>query len=256
MRSTPHRPACVLAALAGLVFSLGAGPARAASAPNWQYSGEYGPEQWARMRPAWAVCGNGQRQAPVDIHGAQRRTGAPLRFEYRPEALRIVNDGHTVRVRYRNGSQLLLGHEALALQQFHFHTPGGDRLNGEDFPMAMHLLHKGRSGQLVSLVLLFRVGEAHAALADLLPRMPAAGQAEQTLAAPTFDPTRLLPRSTAHYRYDGSLTAPPCTEGVVWIVMKQPQSLSAAQLVQLQKLFPPNARPVQPLHGRVVSEGD
>lgn len=252
MTRNPSIKATALLLVAGLCAPL----AQAANSAHWQYSGEYGPDQWARMRPAWAVCGSGQRQSPVDIPGAQRASGAPLRFQYRPEALRIVNDGHTVRVRYRNGSHVVLGQEALALQQFHFHTPGGDRLKGEDFPMAMHLLHKGRSGQLVSLVLLFRLGEANAALADLLPRMPAAGQPEQTLAGTTFDPTRLLPKQTAHYRYDGSLTAPPCTEGVAWIVMKQPQSLSAAQLAQLKQLFPPNARPVQPLHGRVISEGD
>ncbi|MBL0090652.1 MAG: carbonic anhydrase family protein [Ideonella sp.] len=239
----------------GAALLAGCGVATAATGPAWQYSGEYGPEQWARMRPEWTLCGSGQRQSPVDITSAQRQSGAMLGFHYRPEALRIVNDGHTVRVRYRNGSRLLLGREALTLQQFHFHTPGGDRLNGEDFPVAVHLLHKGASGQLVSLVLLFRLGEPNTALSELLPRMPTRGLPEQTLAGSLFDPSRLLPRSTAHYRYDGSLTAPPCTEGVVWLVMKQPLTLSAAQLAQLKALFPPNARPVQPLHGRVVSEG-
>ena len=93
------------------------------------------------------------------------------------------------------------------------------------------------------------------ALAELLPMMPARGQPEQVLTGTRFNPAHLLPKSTAHYRYDGSLTAPPCTEGVLWLVMKQPLTLSAAQLAQLKALFPPNARPVQPLHGRVVSEG-
>ena len=229
--------------------------ALAAVSPAWQYSGEYGPEQWARMRPEWKLCGSGLRQSPIDITVTPARSGSALAFHYQPEALRIVNDGHTVRVRYGKGSRMMLGREALTLQQFHFHTPGGDRLNGEDFPMAMHLLHKSAAGQLVSLVLLFRVGAEHPALAELLPRMPARGLPEKTLPGTLFDPSRLLPASTAHYRYDGSLTAPPCTEGVVWLVMKQPLTVSAAQLAQLKALFPPNARPVQPLHGRVVSEG-
>lgn len=230
--------------------------AQAAGSPAWQYQGDNGPDQWGRLRPAWAVCASGQRQSPVDIVGAQRKAAGALRFDYRAAPLRIVNDGHTVRVRYANGSRMLVGQDAHTLQQFHFHTPGGDRLGGEEFPMAMHLLHKSASGRLVSLVLLFRLGAENPALAELLPRMPAAGQPEKTLAGPPFNPAALLPASSAHYRYDGSLTAPPCTEGVGWIVMKQPLTLSASQLARLKQLFPPNARPVQPLHGRVVTEGD
>jgi carbonic anhydrase len=228
--------------------------AAAAAPPHWEYSGETGPAQWGRLRPQWAQCERGQRQSPIDIVATRQQALPALRFEYRPAPLRIVNDGHTVRVRFDGGSRLLIGHEPHTLQQFHFHLPGGDKLRGEEFPMAMHFLHKSASGRLVSLVLLFRLGAENPALAALLPRMPGRGQPEQTLAAVQVDPARWLPAAQGYYAYDGSLTAPPCTEGVRWLVMKQPLELSEAQLARLAALFPHNARPVQPLHGRVVAE--
>ncbi len=228
--------------------------AQAGAAPQWQYSGEYGPASWGRMQAAYALCDRGRRQSPIDI-GATRRQPLPaLEFQYRSAALRIVNDGHTVRVRFANGSRMLIGRDRHTLQQFHFHLPAGDRVRGEAFPMSMHFLHKSGSGRLVSLVVLFRLGAENAALASLLPKMPARGQAERTLPDMQVDPAQWLPAAHGYYAYEGSLTAPPCTEGVLWIVMKQPLELSATQLARLSQMFPDNARPVQPLHERVVTE--
>lgn len=227
---------------------------QAAAPPQWQYSGEFGPEAWGRMRAAYALCDRGRRQSPIDIVATRRQPLPALEFHYRSAPLRIVNDGHTVRVRFANGSRMLIGRDSHTLQQFHFHMPGGDRVRGEEFPMSMHFLHKSSAGRLVSLVVLFRLGAENPALAALLPRMPARGQAERTLSEVQVDPAQLLPAAHGYYAYEGSLTAPPCTEGVLWIVMKQPLELSAAQLAQLGQMFPANARPVQPLHDRVVTE--
>jgi carbonic anhydrase len=172
---------------------------------------------------AWAqsqtLCERGQRQSPIDIVSTRPQAAQPLRFDYRSAPLRLVHDGHTVRVRVPPGSRLMWGAESLSLQQFHFHVPGGDRVHGEDFPMAMHF-----------------------------------AQAEEAVVGVVVDPARWLPAAHGYYAYDGSVTAPPCTEGVRWIVMKQPQTLSAAQLQRLKQLFADNARPVQPLNGRVVTE--
>ncbi len=227
---------------------------QAAAPPQWQYSGEFGPEAWGRMQAAYALCDKGRRQSPIDIVATRKQPLPALEFQYRSAPLRIVNDGHTVRVRIANGSRMLIGRDSHALQQFHFHLPGGDRVRGEEFPMAMHFLHKSSSGRLVSLVVLFRLGAENAALAALLPHMPARGQAERVVAGTQIDPAQLLPAAHGYFAYEGSLTAPPCTEGVLWIVMKQPLELSAAQLARLGQLFPANARPVQPLHDRVVTE--
>lgn len=202
--------------------------------------------------PAHAgLCESGQQQSPVDIAASQRQALPALRFDYRAGPARVQRDGHTVRLRVAAGSRLLIGGQPYALQQLHFHLPGGDRLRGEDFPMAMHLLHKSRSGQLLALVLWFRLGAEHPALAGLLPDLPAQGEAERRLA---LDAAALLPDERGYFAYTGSLTAPPCTEGVQWLLLRQPQTLSAAQLQRLAGLIAPNAREVQPLNGRVVRE--
>jgi carbonic anhydrase len=208
---------------------------------------------------AWPVaaadlCSSGRRQSPVDIHVTERATLPALAVAYRAAPLRLVNDGHTVRVRFADGSRLLLGREALTLQQFHFHRRGGDRVHGEDFPMAVHLVHKAPSGQLVTVVAPFRVGAAHAGLAALLPQMPAPGAPERSVPGALVDAAQFLPATLGYYAYEGSLTSPPCTEGVRWLVMKEAQTLSATQLDTLSRLVPINARPVQPLNGRVVRE--
>lgn len=228
--------------------------AQSADGAQWQTSGEYGPERWGQMKPAYALCDRGRRQSPIDIVATRRQPQPALQFQYRGAPLRIVNDGHTVRVRFANDSRMLMGAESLTLQQFHFHIPGGDRVKGEEFPMAMHFLHKSKAGRLVSLVVLFRLGAENPALAVLMPKLPVRGQPEQLLPDTTFNPMQLLPTTHAYYAYEGSLTAPPCTEGVLWIVMKQPLELSTAQMARLSQLFPNNARPVQPLHERVVRE--
>lgn len=202
--------------------------------------------------PQGRLCEQGQRQSPIDIRGPLQAAQQALQVHYRVAPLQLVNDGHTVRARVPAGSGLTLGGQRMALSQFHFHWPGGDRLQGEDFPLSMHFLHKSAAGQLVSLVVLFREGAEHPALAELLPRLPSRDTPAGQAPGPAFDPARLLPQGKGYYAYDGSLTAPPCTEGVLWLVMQQPQQVSASQLQALRRLFPSNARAVQALHGRVI----
>lgn len=209
------------------------------------------------LAPAGAIaaslCANGLRQSPIDVEGTHRRPLPPLSFDYRPEPLRIVNDGHTVRVRC-SASTMRVGAEPHRLQQFHFHLPGGDTIRGEPFPLGLHFPHKSGAGQLVTLVLLFREGRRHAALDALLPRMPAAGEPERSPPDARADPAAWLPSAWGYYRYDGSLTSPPCTEGVAWLILKEVQEVSAGQLADLRRLIRANARPVQPRHGRVILE--
>ncbi|MDD5336228.1 MAG: carbonic anhydrase family protein [Rhodoferax sp.] len=201
-----------------------------------------------------ALCQTGRRQSPIDIVAPVRHKLPALEFRYRPAALKIANDGHTARVRFANASQLLIGREVFTLQQFHFHTPGGDRLAGEEFPMAAHLLHKSKSGQLLALVVLFRQGAENPALAALWPHLPAHADGDHLVANATADASGLLPVSRAYYRYPGSLTAAPCTEGVTWLVMKQPLTLSAPQLAFWRARFADNIRGPQALQGRIVEE--
>lgn len=213
---------------------------------------------WAGVAGAASLCERGQRQSPIDIVQARRATLPPLRFEYHRSAARLANDGHTVRVHLPTGamaSRLLIDGVPHPLSQFHFHRTGGDRIAGEDFPLGLHFLHKSPAGQLVSLVVLMRQGRENPALGGLLPLMPAAGAAPAKIPVLPIDPAALIPAQRGYYQYEGSLTGPPCTEGVRWIVMKQPLEVSSEQLEQLARRFPPNARPVQPLNGRQVLEG-
>jgi carbonic anhydrase len=200
------------------------------------------------------LCAHGRRQSPIDIVAPTRVALPALAFDYRSASLRIVNDGHTVRVRFANGSRLSIGRQAATLQQFHFHLPGGDRIRGEEFPMGMHFLHKSTAGQLMAVVVLFRRGAENPALAALLPHMPLAGTAERSVPDGAANALGLIPPEHGYYAYDGSETAPPCTEGVRWLVMKQPLEMSTAQVDALRRLFPSNARAVQPINGRVVQE--
>ena len=205
---------------------------------------------------AASLCDNGRRQSPIDIPaGAVVRKDLPaLDVRYQTVPLKLADDGHTVRVRFGKGSELRIGEQRYALQQFHFHTPGGDRIAGEEFPMAAHLLHKSASGQLLAVVVLFRVGADNPLLDRLLPLIPAHADGDHSPPGATVDASALLPAARGYFRYSGSLTAAPCTEGVDWIVLKQPVTLSAAQLAHYRQRFADNARAVQPLHGRVVLE--
>ncbi|MBQ0961979.1 carbonic anhydrase family protein [Ideonella sp. 4Y11] len=198
------------------------------------------------------LCRDGRRQSPIDIVPTAQVVLPPLRAAWQASPLRWVHDGHTVRVRSAPGSRLWVGTVPHTLQQFHFHLPGGDRLRGEAFPLGLHFPHKSPSGQLVTLVLLCREGAAHPALAQLPRPWPQAGAAERSLPGTLIDPSLWLPGDLAYYRYEGSLTSPPCTEGVLWLVLKQVASVSAEQLAALRAVIAPNARAVQPANGRAV----
>ena len=227
--------------------------AQAAGAAQWEYSGERGPAHWGQLRRDYATCDLGRRQSPVNIVAPQKQKLPEIQFQYRTAPLRIVNDARTAQVRMANGSRIVLGRDSYALQQFHFHVPGGDKVQGQEYDMAAHCVHKS-AGRLVVVVVLFRKGAENAALAQLWSKIPRRTDGERLFPEVTIDATQLLPAARGYYAYDGSLTAPPCTEGVSWIVLKQPLELSTDQLARFSKTFPNNTRPVQPLNGRVVKE--
>lgn len=210
----------------------------------------------AGVADAASLCDSGRRQSPIDIPAgvAVRKDLPTLDFRYQAAPLKLADDGHTVRVRFGKGSELRVGGQRYALQQFHFHTPGGDRVAGEEFPMAAHLLHKSDAGQLLAVVVLFRQGADNPLLDRLLPLIPVRADGDHSPPGVAVDASALLPATRGYFRYTGSLTSAPCTEGVDWIVLKQPLTLSVAQLARYRQRFADNARAVQPLHGRVVLE--
>jgi carbonic anhydrase len=202
------------------------------------------------------LCESGKRQSPIDITSSQRQNLPALIFDYTLPAEKIANDKHTVRVRFSAGNQVRFGALRFTLQQFHFHTPGGDRIAGEEFPMVAHLLHKSASGQLLALAVPFRTGAENPLLEKLLPLIPSRADGDHPLQNDLLLASALLPAQRGYYRYSGSLTAPPCTEGFDWIVLKQAIEISPAQLARYRQHFGDNMRAPQALHGRVVLESE
>jgi len=157
-------------------------------------------------------------------------------------------------VRFTKGSTLHVGNDRFTLQQFHFHTPGGDKVAGEEFPMAAHLLHKSASGQLLAIVVLFRTGQENALLKTLMPLIPTRADGDHNHPDKSVNASDLIPATRGYFRYTGSVTGHPCTEGVDWVVLKQPLQLSPDQLSRYRARFADNARAVQPLYQRTVLE--
>jgi carbonic anhydrase len=231
--------------------------ARAQWKTPWSYEGPTGPRHWAELDPDYMACKSGRHQSPIDIRDATKAVLPVLHFQYHPGPLNIVNNGHTaVRVDYApgNGQYLWLGEKRFELTQFHFHRPSEEYVHGKPRPMAIHLMHRSADGQVVGVAILLNVGRANNAIEQLWKYMPQSSDGPHEIAGVEFDPSGLIPASAEYYSYDGSQTAPPCTEPVTWIVLKSPMSISATAVRDFARLYPHTVRPPQPLNGRRVME--
>lgn len=177
-----------------------------------------------------------------------------LNLAYKPSALKVVNNGHTVQVNYDAGSKATLATGAYDLVQFHFHTPSEEQVNGKSFDMVWHLVHKNAEGKLAVVAVLVKEGQANDVIGAIGPNLPKETNKEAVVAGTTVDINKLLPADRHYYHYQGSLTTPPCSEGVSWHVLKTPVEASKAQIAQFKALFGVNARPVQSLNGRKLQE--
>ncbi len=241
-----------------------AGPPRRAATPRpaaqrpagpWRYEGETGPQAWARLDAANAACGSGQRQSPIDIRDGIAVDLEAIRFDYQPGAFSVIDTGHTVQVDVAPGNTLAVGGRRYELQQFQFHRPSEERIDGRQFAMAMHLVHRSEDGRLAIVAVLLDEGPAHPAVQLVWNHLPLEKH-ERQLAPVPLDPGALLPAERRYYTYMGSLTAPPCTEGVLWLVMQQPATLSPAQQAIFARLYPMNARPLQATAGRLIKQSN
>jgi carbonic anhydrase len=235
-----------------LAWSAPRGSSEKGEAPHWSYEGEHGPAHWAALEPAYAACGTGTQQSPIDIRDAQAADLPPLTFDYHPSPLTLVDNGHTIQTTYAPGSVLEVGGRRYALQQLHFHHPSEERVNGRSYPLVAHLVHRNAEGQLAVVAVLLDAGDANPLVDALWAHLPAAQGAEVRPEGVTVDARQLLPSTLGYYTFTGSLTTPPCTEGVTWFVLKTPRQVSKAEVQEFARRYPHNARPVQPLHGRVV----
>ena len=221
---------------------------------DWSYSGDTGPEHWASLKPEFSQCGKGQRQSPIDIHDGIPVELDPIAFDYRPTAFRVIDNGHTVQVNLAPGNRITVNGRRHELVQFHFHRPSEERLNGKQFDMVMHLEHKDIEGKLAVIAILISEGKGHPLVQQVWNNLPLEKFTEQPGLA-TIDLNQILPEQRQYVTYMGSQTTPPCQEGVLWMVLKQPVTASTEQMATFARLHPMNARPVQPTAGRLIKDG-
>jgi carbonic anhydrase len=223
------------------------------STAHWAYEGEEGPSHWGELDPAYALCGTGKNQSPIDITSPNEQDLANIVFHYQPSEVNILNNGHTVQVNYDAGSYIELDGISYDVMQFHYHAPSEHEIDGKLFAAELHLVHKSVDGKLAVVGLLLQEGSSNAALDPFINNLPAE-KSDVKNAGIKINAMDFLPRIQTTYRYGGSLTTPPCSEGVSWLVMTTPVELSSAQLSKLESLFERNNRPVQPLNDRSLSE--
>jgi carbonic anhydrase len=223
----------------------------------WSYAGPNGAEHWGDLDPEYAACNAGKEQSPIDIRTAEKADLPALRFEYRSSPLKyLINNGYTIRVNYHDtpgsGSFLSVGGKRYHLTQFHFHRPSEEYIQGKPYDMVVHLMHEASDGKVAGVAILLKAGGANATIQRIWDHMPETRGQEREIAGVDVDPAGLLPGGAAYYTYMGSLTAPPCTEGVTWFVLKTPVDISPAQIDAFARLYPHDVRPLQPLNGRIV----
>jgi carbonic anhydrase len=221
---------------------------------HWGYEGDVGPENWGALSPDYALCGGGMSQSPIDLAELTESDLANITFSYQPSELNIVNNGHTIQVNYDEGSYIEVDGLRYDLRQFHFHAPSEHLVKGQPNDAELHLVHQSADGAtaVVGLFLLQGAVE-NVSLAPVFDNLPAEEGPAQTIDT-QINADLFLPMGKATFRYSGSLTTPPCTEGVNWYLMTLPIEISAEQLAAFTGIIDGNNRPVQPLNDRIVTE--
>jgi carbonic anhydrase len=222
---------------------------------HWDYAGEQGPQAWGRLKPEYAQCASGERQSPIDIRGGIAVQLEPIQFDYQTTGFSVIDNGHTVQVNLPAGNAITVLGRRFELLQFHFHRPSEERINGRQYDMVAHLVHKDAQGKLAVVAVLLDRGVAQPVIQAVWNALPL--EKNEAQAAPgTIDLNKLLPEDRRYYTYMGSLTTPPCSEGVLWMVMKTPVPVSPEQVDIFAHLYPMNARPVQRVAGRLIKESN
>lgn len=245
----------VLKALAGLaVCPVCTSTGFAAEGAHWSYEGEAGPAKWGDLDAANKVCSIGSQQSPIDIGATVKTQLPPLKLNWGKSADTIVNNGHTIQLNFAEGSTLRLGNVTYKLVQVHFHRPSEHLIGGKNFPMEAHFVHRAETGALAVVGVLLAEGKPNATFGKIVATMPAkegpAGKADAAI-----NPNALLPAKLSYYRYEGSLTTPPCSEVVDWLLLTTPMQVAASDVAAFAKLYPMNARPAQKDNRRFVLMG-
>ncbi len=217
------------------------------SEPHWTYEGEEGPEHWAEL--GYMDC-TGKEQSPIDIPYKAPLHADDISFNYNPSVLEISNNGHTIKVADENNSMIIVDGNAYRLQQYHFHAPSEHTLNGTYYDIELHLVHQSDDGKYAVVGVMIKSGSGNRAYAPIWEHLPTMRGKQENISSVKIDANDLLPKNLSYYRYNGSLTTPPCTEGVNWFVLSTPVELSKAQVEAFHAIYSNNNRPIQPLNQR------
>ncbi|MEO6354362.1 MAG: carbonic anhydrase family protein [Oxalobacteraceae bacterium] len=228
--------------------------ARHAAVP-WSYAGEGAPMHWGKLNADWTQCDLGTRQSPIDVRDGIRVELEPIVFNYQPARFNVLDNGHTVQVNLGSGNHITVMNKTYELVQFHFHRPSEERINGRASDMVAHLVHKDADGKLAVVAVLLDGGNPNDLVQTIWNNLPLEKN-DPVIPTSLIDMNQLLPAGREYYTYMGSLTTPPCSEGVLWMVMKQPMQLSADQIAIFSRLYPMNARPIQAGSGRLIKESN
>ena len=221
---------------------------------EWGYAGLGAPENWAKLKPGFAACDSGKRQSPIDIRGGVKVDLEPIRFDYRNTQFRVIDTGKTLQVDVAEGSSITITGRNYPLSHILFHRPAEERINGKGFDMAMHLVHKDFDNSTAIVAVLLERGSEHPVVQTLWNYIPLEVGMENAPPNVSIDLSRLLPERREYFTYMGSLTTPPCTENVLWMIMKNPLQVSSQQIGIFSRLYPHNARPLQSVNDRLIKE--
>ncbi|WP_284645778.1 carbonic anhydrase [Paenibacillus silviterrae] len=234
--------------------------AEAPPATRWSYEGVTGPAHWGKLDPAFAVCANGKEQSPISIDPqkvTKLKNKESIQYHYQRTLFTVMNNGHTVQANDPSGSNsIVLEGQPYKLLQMHFHKPSEHEINRKPYMMEGHLVHQNAEGKLAVVGFLIEAGKTNEELAEMWNKLPKQQTESDIKLEREIDLSRLLPEDRTSYLYNGSLTTPPCTEGVRWILLKQPIQMSKEQIEAFGAIFPDNHRPVQPLNQRKVIENE
>ncbi len=241
----------ILSAALLMPFAMDAG----ASHAMWGYEGENGPANWGGMSSEFILCGQGKSQSPIDINQTYKADLEDIRFSYNATPLKVVNNGHTIQVNYGTGSSIIVDGKKYDLLQFHFHAPSENTVKGKHYKMEMHLVHKNMNNELAVVGIFLKEGRANKIIQKIWDNIPVTINEEKVVRSVSINAADLLPHEEDYYHFYGSLTTPPCSEGVNWSVMKTPVEVSEAQIRKFEEVMGHhNNRPTQSVNKRFILE--
>ena len=225
----------------------------AGSSVHWGYSGHEGPEHWGELSKKYSVCSSGKNQSPIDIANTIEANLEKIQFDYDSSSLDIINNGHAIQVNYASGSQITLEGNTYNLLQYHFHTPSENTIQGKHYLMEAHFVHADSDENLAVIGVMFKEGKENSRIAEICKHMPKSSGKTYTDSSNKINGIDLIPADKGYYRFNGSLTTPPCSEGVKWMVMKDALEVSEVQVKKFNETMHGDTnRPVQPTNARAI----